>query len=281
MALKEITTEQLIEALGYTVEDAEKVTLDDIKTHVDTKFVLRDNVLKDDEIKKKITGKVLGSIGTKAAQIFGLKSSEIDGKPLEEIMNLANVRYASKIEELEANAGKGNDKKVEELTKQLGELSQKAKIAEDGLKQWEEKYNAENSQWAGKLKEYKLNDKVSKVKQSLQDKFTEDYSKNELVKAGFESHINSTYLFDLDENDNPVVKLKADGSIVKSKKTVGHAATLDEIFLSEMEAKNVLKKNNAKPEKVITFAPVNPDNGGVKIGSKAAQRIAEIQSGQA
>ena len=92
---------------------------------------------------------------------------------------------------------------------------------------------------------------------------------------------NSTYLFDLDENDNPVVKLKADGSIVKSKKTVGHAATLDEIFLSEMEAKNVLKKNNAKPEKVITFAPVNPDNGGVKIGSKAAQRIAEIQSGQA
>jgi len=205
MALKEITTEQLIEALGYTVEDAEKVTLDDIKTHVDTKFVLRDNVLKDDEIKKKITGKVLGSIGTKAAQIFGLKSSEIDGKPLEEIMNLANARYASKIEELEANAGKGNDKKVEELTKQLGELSQKAKIAEDGLKQWEEKYNAENSQWAGKLKEYKLNDKVSKVKQSLQDKFTEDYSKNELVKAGFESHINNTYIFDLDENDNPVV----------------------------------------------------------------------------
>jgi hypothetical protein len=69
--------------------------------------------------------------------------------------------------------------------------------------------------------------------------------------------------------------------LLRAKKTVGHAATLDEIFLSEMEAKNVLKKKiTPKKENVITFAPVNPENGGVKINGKAAQRIAEIQEGK-
>lgn len=277
MALKDIKTEDLISALGFKIEDAETITLDDIKTHVDTSYVLRENVLKDDEINRKITGKTLGSLATKAAQTFGFKHSEIDGKQLVEIFDMVKVANEQRVAELEEKAGKGNDKKVEELQKTLLQREAEKKLAEDGLKQWEEKYNAESGNWETKLKQYKLSDKVSKAKESLKDKFTEDFTKNELVKTGFESYLSSTYDFDLDEKDNVIVKAK-DGSIVKSKKTVGHAATLDEILLTEMDAKGVLKKNNANDnKKVVTFAQ-EAITGEVKINAKAAQRIAELQS---
>lgn len=277
MALKDIKTEDLISALGFKVEDAESVTLDDIKNHVDTSYVLRENILKDDEINRKITGKTLGSLATKAAQTFGFKHSEIDGKQLVEIFEMVKTANEARVAELEEKAGKGNDKKVEELQKTLLQKEAEKKLAEDGLKQWEEKYNAESGNWEAKLKQYKLSDKVSKVKDSLKDKFTEDFTKNELVKTGFESYLSSTYDFDLDEKDNVIVKAK-DGSIVKSKKTVGHAATLDEILLTEMDAKGVLKKNNANDnKKVITFAQ-EPITGEVKINAKAAARIAELQN---
>mgnify|MGYP003434107338 FL=1 len=277
MALKDIKTEDLISALGFKIEDAESITLDDIKTHVDTSYVLRENVLKDDEINRKITGKTLGSLATKAAQTFGFKHSEIDGKQLVEIFDMVKVANEQRVAELEEKAGKGNDKKVEELQKTLLQREAEKKLAEDGLKQWEEKYNAESGNWETKLKQYKLSDKVSKVKESLKDKFTEDFTKNELVKTGFESYLSSTYDFDLDEKDNVIVKAK-DGSIVKSKKTVGHAATLDEILLTEMDAKGVLKKNNVNDnKKVVTFAQA-PVTGDVKINAKAAQRIAELQN---
>ena len=218
MALKDIKIEDLLTAVGFNPEDAETVSLDDIKSHVDTKYVLRDNVLKDEEIKKKITGKVLGSITTKAANIFGLKSSDVDGKQLEDVMLLGKTAYETKLTELEQQAGKGNDKKVEELSKTLAQKEAELKLSQDGLKQWEEKYNAETGQWETKLKSYKLNDKVSKVKETLKDKFVDDYFKDTLKQTGFEALIQSKYEFDIDEKDNPIVKSKADGSIVKSKK---------------------------------------------------------------
>ena len=41
MALKDIKIEDLLTAVGFSPEDAETVSLDDIKSHVDTKYVLR------------------------------------------------------------------------------------------------------------------------------------------------------------------------------------------------------------------------------------------------
>jgi hypothetical protein len=98
------------------------------------------------------------------------------------------------------------------------------------------------------------------VRETLTSKFSDEYNKNELVKTGFESHINSTYVFELDEKDTPVVKLKADGSFVKSKLKAGHIATPEEVYLSEMDAKGVLKKNNATNQKNIANFADNKDS---------------------
>jgi len=256
LELKEVLTALGIEA------DPEKLTSDEFKTNIDSKFVLRENVLKDEDIKKKFTGGVFGKLTTKTAQLFDLSKSEYDGKQYEEILSTVKERYDSKINELSKRAGEGNDKKVEDALKKAAEYELKLQAAEDGLKTWEKKYNEETQNFGSKIKEFKLNDQLSKVRESLTPKFSDEYQKNELVKTGFEAHISNTYVFDLDEKDEPIVKLKADGTPVKSKIKVGHFATPEEILLAEMDAKGVLKKNNVKEKKIIsTFAN---NNGGGK-----------------
>lgn len=259
-----IKAEEILPLLGLT-EDVENITLDDFKAKVGEKYVLREEVLKDEEIKKKFTGTVLGKLSTKAAQQFGLTSGEVKDKSMEEIFDLAKTKYESQVAELKEQAGKGNDKKVEELNKKLADLQSELGIKETGLKQWEEKYNTEIAGSEQKLKTFKLNDTLNKVKSSLSEKFTEEYKKNDLVKEGFETHISRLYEFDLDEKENPVVKSKADGKVVISKKTIGHPATIQEIFEQEMEAKGVLKKNNGKP---AAMPAVYKDNGGGERKSK-------------
>lgn len=268
-----IELKELLTALGVDA-DPEKLTADEFKTQVGAKYVLRDEVLKDEEIKKKFTGSVLGKLSTKAAQEFGLTSGEVKDKSMEEIFGLAKSKYELTFAELKEQAGKGNDKKVEELTAKLTTLQSEIGLKEAGLAEWETKYNTEVEQREKTLKTYKLNDKISKVKESFADKFTEDYKKNELVRTGFEKHLSDTYEFDLDDKDTPIVKLKSDGTVVKSKKTIGHAATPDEIFLQEMESKGVLKKNNAKEEKIITKFAIEGEKGKAKVHPNA-QRNAE------
>lgn len=268
-----IEVKDILTSLGVENPDLEKLTLDEFKTHVSSKYVLRDEVLKDETIKNKFTGTVLGKLSTKAAQEFGLTSGEVKDKSMEDIFGLAKTKYETQIADLSKRAGEGNDKKVEEALKAKLELEVKLKNAEEGLQTWEQKFNTEVADREGKLKEYKLNDKISKVKSSLTDKFTEEYKKDELKRAGFESHINSTYIFELDEKEEPVVKLRADGSIVKSTAKIGHSATPDEIFLKEMEAKGVLKKNNGKEKNIIpTFTP-DKDKGNSGLHPKFLERV--------
>lgn len=269
MALKDLTVPELLSSLNIKVENEDEFTLDTFKESVGSSYVLKDNVLKDEEIKKKITGKAFGSLTTKAVQAFGLTHSEVDGKPMEEIFALATNKYNSQIEDLKKKAGEGNDKKVEQLIREKEELLAKVSVAENGLKEWENKFNTETGQWESKLKTYKLNDKLNKVWGEVENKFIEDYSKNELVKTGFKAKLDSTYLFDLDENDNPIVKLKADNSIVKSKSKVGHFATPDEILLIEAENSGIIKKNNGGNQKITTFANTKPIDGKSKVHPSA------------
>lgn len=253
--------------------DVEKLTPEEFKTQIESKYVLRELALKDEEINGKIMGTIYGKTNTKAAQIFGLKSSEVDGKKPEEIFSLVKTNYETQIQALTEQASKGNDKKVEELTKKLTDLQSEVALKESGLQEWEQKYAKDVTAKENILKDYKLSSAIGKVRETLMPKFSDEYQKNELVKTGFETHINNTYVFDLDEKDNPVVKLKADGSFVKSKLKAGHIATPEEIFLNEMDAKGVLKKNNATDKKIITNFAIEGDKGKTKVHPNAIKAM--------
>jgi len=252
--------------------DVEKLTPEEFKTQVESKFVLRELALKDPDINTKIQGLIYGKANTKAAQTFGLKSSDVDGKKLDEIFTLVKANYDTQINALTEQVGKSDDKKLTELQKKLQELESTLSVKDAGLADWEKKYATDVTAKEDILKNYKLSSALGKVRESLADKFTEEYKTNELVKTGFESYINSVYAFDLDEKDNPVVKLKSDGSFVKSKVKAGHIATPDEIFLAEMDAKKVLKKNNGNPKEKITTFALEGDKGKSKIHPNALRK---------
>ncbi len=220
------TITELAAAVGFTVEDESKFNMDKFREHLSKTYTPTETILRDETLRKKITGKVLGSLSTKAAQEFGLRSSEVDGKPMEEIFGLIKSRHTHTINELTEKAGQ-----TEELQKQLN-------AKDESIKALQEKHQADAKQWENNLKAYKLNDKLSRAYSSLYLRLTDDYHKNELVKTGFDTYINHTYLFELNDKDEVEVKEKATGNIIKNN-------AVEEILLSAAEAKGVLKKNNA------------------------------------
>jgi len=250
MALKDIEVKQVIEALGISGIDEEKVTIDDIKSHIGQNFILRANAEKDEELKTKFTGSVLGKLTTKAAQEFDLPSSEVKGKKMEEIFEMVKGRYQATIKELEEKAGHGNDKKLEELTKQLTDYKAKYEAVEAGKNTLAEELEKTKAEAEGKIKSFKLNDIVTRAKSAIP--FSDEFTKDQLKRNGFESLIASSYVFDIDENDKPIVRSKADNKIVMSPTAPANFASIEEVLKLEAEKNGVLKKNNAAPVKTVT-----------------------------
>lgn len=267
-----VTIKELAAAVGVDVEDENSLTVEDFTAKVSEKYILKESALKDETLRSQMVGKTLGAATTKAAQILGLKASEYEGKKIEEVIELGASNLKSEIERLKADGGKPTDKKVEELTKKLGELEGVIQMKESGLTTLQTQLDEVTRTSAQKLKDYKLSDKKTKVLSSLADKFSDEFNKNELVKTGFNSYFDNEYVLDLDEKEESIiVKRKKDGSLVQSKSKAGHAATFEEILLAEAEAKSILKKNNGGTQ--TTVARTQPDAGaganGVKVHPNA------------
>lgn len=268
-----VTIKDLAAAVGVEVEDENTLTVEDFTAKVSEKYILKDAALKDEGLRSQMVGKVLGAATTKAAQILGLKASDVEGKKIEEVIELGATNLKSELEKLKADGGKPNDKKVEELTKKLGELEGVVRMKEEGLTTLQSQLDEVTKTSSQKLKDYKLNDKKTKVFSTLVDKFSDDYVKNELVKTGFNSYFDNEYVLDLDEKEESiVVKRKKDGSLVQSKTKAGHAATFEEILLSEADAKGILKKNNGGVQKPITKTNISQEpTGAIKVHPNAVR----------
>jgi len=268
-----VTIKDLAAAVGVEIEDENALTVEDFTAKVSERYILRENALKDETLRGQMVGKVLGAATTKAAQILGLKASDVEGKKIEEVIELGATNLKAELEKLKADTGKPNDKKVEELTKKIGEYEGLLKMKEDGLTTLQSQLDEVTKTSSQKLKDYKLNDKKAKVLSSLADKFSDDYVKNDLVKTGFNSYFDNEYQLDLDDKEESiVVKRKKDGSLVQSKTKAGHAATFEEILLSEAEAKGIIKKNNGGTQRTVakTSATQEP-TGGVKVHPNAVR----------
>lgn len=245
---------EIAATVGFSVEDESKFDLDKFREHLSKTYTPTETILKDETIRKKIVGKVLGSLATKAAQEFELRSSEVDGKPLEEIFSLVRKKYSGIITALSDKSG---DEKVQELEVLLN-------TRDENIRNLEKKYSNDSKKWEENLKSYKLNDKLNKARQAIQHRLTDDYHKNELVRSGFDAHIDNAYLFELADNDEVLVKNRTNGELIKSKLNAGQTATPEEIILAAAEAKGVLKKNNATTGQVKTIGKKSLKNDSIE-----------------
>lgn len=264
-----VTVQDLAESVGLTLADGEELTKEKFVEHVTGKYVPIETAAKDPKIISQVTGKRMGELTTKVAQLFGFKSSEVEGKKLEELLDGVSQKYATEMETLKAEAGKGNDKKVEELTKTLQQKEAELRIKENGLSELNQALEKERNEFSGKMKAYKVGDKKAKVFGALADKFTDEYKSDKLKQAGFHAQFEQEYEFDLNDKDEPVLKSKKTGEYVTSKKVAGAFATPDEVLLDLAEANGILKKNNAAGGQKPTI-PAN-NTGGDNAGDKTVK----------
>lgn len=244
--MPEIKPESILTYLGF---EPEKITTEEeFKTQFESKFGIKDQLLKDPAFTGKIFGQKVGSIEAKIksnAKKMGVEFApdEIKDKGVEDILELS----FTKIAEL-------NKKAMEDLEK-----TSKGTV-EEQVKTWKDKYQSVESKLkdtegllsktSSEFEGYKK-DQLTKAKTETITNFRKgalgklDFKQDitPVEKVGFESVINDKYDFDLDETGTPFVKDKKTGNRIPSKKVTGQFMTAEEIFQEELIANKLAKIN--------------------------------------
>lgn len=270
---------EALEYLGYKAEDFK--TVDEFKQKFDSTFIKQTNISEDSEPVKKILGKTFGTLENeikKVAKSFDIDvdfdSEDLKGKKVTDKLKCAFDKYKEKttsvISELESKVGLGNDEKLKEWQTKYEKTQQKAKDLEGLLNSTKSEYEQAQMKWSSEVKSVKLNvltkDAFSKVK------LKPDIS--EFEKKGYLSTISEKYDFDLDEQENLIVKTKS-GERLKSSKVTGAFKNIDEILEEEAIAGKLYQLNTdgGKPKAPISFGVPTPQTQTQTQIRKVAPRL--------
>src|SRR3990167_3405045 len=258
-----IKPESIFTYLGFKPEE---ITTEDIfKTQFESKFGVKDLLLKDPKFTGEIFGKRLGSVEAKAKAHFkkmGIEfvPDEIKDKQVEDIIELGLQKTA----ELNKKAMDDYDKSTKgTVDDQVKQWKEKYTSVESKLKDTEGLLTKTSSEFEGFKKE-----QVTRAKSDTINNFRKDAIKKldfkqditAVERMGFESVLNDKYKFDIDDIGNPFVSYK-NGQRIPSKKTTATFMTADEILQEELIA-NKLAKITAQGGKAVPRpGPLPVDNG--------------------
>ncbi len=234
----------LIELTGYTMPSkAEDFNISDFKRYFTSKFISLDAIEDNEDVVKKITGKRMGIIETKLSQSFGLKPSYIRNLKLEQIIEKVADTTTKTIDKLKKEASSGTNDKIEELILQLEEKEKSITDYKTLAEETKTEYNKFKLVADTNLKNYKITDKLNKAFSAVP--FVDGFDEDNVRKASFNTVIKSKYQFDLDDNDELVVKDEK-GHRIKNQTDATKFALPADILTLEAKANKLLKKNNAK-----------------------------------
>lgn len=250
--MSELKPEAILTFLGF---EAEKIkTEDDFKAQFESKFGVKDLLLKDPAFTGKIFGQRIGSIENKTrslAKKMGIEftKEELENKDVEATIELSFTKIAEinkkAMEDLEKSTKGTVDEQVKTWKEKYTQLESKHKDVEGLLTKTSSEFEGYKKEQANKSKFETING----FKKSAIGKLEFKQDINPIEKIGFESHIDSKYEFDLDENQTPFIKDKKTGQRVPSKKTIGQFMTAEEILQEELIANKLAKinKDGGKP----------------------------------
>lgn len=262
------------EILGYLgIPEADVTDIEKFKEKFNPAFIKKDlEIIRGDDA---LVGQLFGA-KSKATTIaisrvlkkHGIKveDKDFDGpleKVSEKVIDSAISELASKISELEAGAGKGNDEKLAALQKQYDTL----KKEKEGI---ETKYNTVTGEYetfkttsAKQFEDYKINSAVDKVLGS----FKWANGVNDLVKEGFRSRIEKKYKPAFDDKGT-LIALNDKGEKIPNAKTAGTFKTYEEAIIEDgVEAKiyAIADNKRAAPPRNQPTPPKNPtDDAALK-----------------
>lgn len=251
-------------------------TVEKFKDKFHTSFVSRKLADTDDEIVTKIVGKRMGSIETAVKRELGLEGEEAKGKKVEELITIGASKLKSQLEE----AKKAAPTDVKEWENKLNTIAQERDQFKQLVKAKEEEFEGFKNEALTKEKNLKLNFNLNAIKGKI--KWSENVS--DIVKKGFDAHINENYIFDFEDGDKLVVKGK-DGNPVPNEKKTGFL-TPEELFTLEAAKNNLIQLASPPVPKPIPGAgePPKPTRSASPYGEqpmrKLPKRAEEIAAGK-
>ncbi|MFI5404905.1 MAG: hypothetical protein ACHQ1D_00180 [Nitrososphaerales archaeon] len=250
--MSELKPESILSFLGFKPEEIK--TEEDFKSNFESKFGIKDQLLKDPAFTGKIFGQRVGSIEAKLksnAKKMGVEFTpdEIKDKSVEEIQEIAFTKIAElnkkAMEDLEKSTKGTVDEQVKSWKEKYQSVESKLKETEGLLSKTSSDYEGFKKEAINKSK----SDIITRFKKETLDKLKFRQGTTSIHKLGFETDINSKYEVDLDEHENPFVKDKKTGQRIPSKKVTGQFMTADEIFNEELVKNDMaeLNKDGGKP----------------------------------
>ena len=97
-----ISIKDIAEVVGFEIDES-KTTVDEIKTHLDEKFIARANLLKDKKAVDTVFGKTVGALRTKFKG-FGFEQKDIEDKSVEELVGLLETKHSEEVKKLQEKA---------------------------------------------------------------------------------------------------------------------------------------------------------------------------------
>lgn len=236
---------ELKEVLSYLgMAESDVTDMEKFKEKFSPVFIKKDvEIIRGDEdFHGKLLGATVGGINTAMERVLKKNGIKIDKKLLEgkkihevveSVIDSAASQYASKITELEASVGKGNDEKLTTLQKQLDTLKSEKETAEGKVIILQTEYDTFKTTKEKEVSELNLNSKVS----PLWETYKWANGIKELEKEGFRSKIERKYKPALDESGS-VIALNDKGEKVKDDKKADAFKSYEQVLQEEgIEAK--------------------------------------------
>lgn len=240
-----LETKVLLKELGMPEELAEK-EITDFWSEFNGAFISKATASSDEEFVNKLTGKRVGPIMTALMREFELDKKEFGDKTPEYIATHVSKTYKQKLKELTDAGGGSNDENAKKLQANLekltGELNQYKEQNQTLSKQIEE----QTQSYEGKLKSISVKTHLDKVKAEIPFVSDDESPLVKLAKDGFDTHIEKTYNFDVDDQGNLVVTDKS-GNKIHNKNKTAFLSPL-EVLKRDAEEKKILRLNNGQPK---------------------------------
>lgn len=260
-----IDLKQLNEFAGIEAEN-----FDQFKEQFQTKFVLKENVVKDPDLTSAITGKVMGSQMTKIRQMFkeeGIEITEEETKTIkknEELfqlgMNKLKGTFINQIEDVKKSSALGSDERLKEYEARISKIEKEKNDIKAAWKSTGEEFEKYKSDISTAMKQKEIDYKVSKAKESLKLRA----KINEAERAGFESILKNRLKFDMDDSGSLVI-MNANGERIKSKVKAGDFMPAEEAM---QEIVNELGLGESNPHAGKPAPQIPAMNQGFGLGNR-------------
>lgn len=233
---------EILDYLGVPDFDIENGSVDEFKERFKQKFLTREEALDDEEVDKKVSGRLYGKLSTLAKREFGFKNGDIEGKGLDEIIMMGKEALTSKISNLEAKLTETNtDEKYNQIKAELDEANQKLAETSSTIETLTSEKENIISDYENKFTSFKINNALNGVKANINFR-----QMNDVERIGYETYLKDNYSFHLNaENGNEeLVVLDKSGKRIPNPNKAGSYLGVEEVMKKDAEKFKLLVVNN-------------------------------------